>query len=73
MPIDTEGRLEEIARTVRRQGSRLRGKAEIARRGGNAVGRLKVSKQFEIRCEDDDLSRSRRQDRIDREAELDGL
>ena len=64
-----EDRLEEIARTVRRKGSRLRGKAEIARR----VGRLKVSKHFEIRCEDDSLSWSRRQDRIDREAALDGL
>ena len=68
-----EGRLEEIARTVRRKGSRLRGKAEIARRVGAAVSRLKVSKHFEIRCEDDDLSWSRRQDRIDREAALDGL
>ena len=69
----TEDRLEEIARTVRRQGSRLRGEAAIVRRVGDAVGRLKVSKHFEIRCEDDDLSWSRRQDRIDREAELDGL
>ena len=68
-----EDRLEEIARTVRRKGSRLRGEAEIARRVGEVVGRLKVSKHFEIRCGDDDLSWSRRQDRIDREAELDGL
>ena len=68
-----EDRLKEIARTVRRKGSRLRGKAEIARRVGEAVGRLKVSKHFEIRCEDDSLSWSRRQDRIDREAALDGL
>ncbi len=68
-----EDRLGEIARTVRRKGSRLRGEAAIARRVGSAVGHLKVSKHFEIRCEDDDLSWSRRQDRIDREAELDGL
>ena len=68
-----EDRLEEIARTVRRKGSRLRGEAAIARRVGNAVGRLKVSKHFEIRCGDDDLSWNRRQNRIDREAELDGL
>ena len=68
-----EDRIEEIARTVRRKGSRLRGEAAIARRVGEAVGRLKVSKHFEIRCEDDSLSWSRRQDRIDREAALDGL
>ena len=51
----------------------MRDEATTPRRVGNAVGRLKVSKHFEIRCEDDDLSWSRRQDRIDREAELDGL
>ena len=68
-----EDRLGEIARTVRRKGSRLRGEAAIARRVGAAIGRLKVSKHFEIRCGDDDLSWSRRQDRIDREAALDGL
>ena len=45
----------------------------IARRVGAAVGRLNVSKQFESRCEDDNLSWSRRQYRIDREAEFDGL
>ena len=69
----TEDWLEEIARTIRRQGSRLRGKAAVARRVGKTVGRLKVSKHFEIRCEDDDLSWNHRQDRIDREAEFDGL
>ena len=69
----TENRLERIARIVRRRGSRLRGKEAIARRVGEAVGRLKVSKHFEIQCEDDNLSWSRRQERINREAELDGL
>ena len=68
-----EDRLEEIARIVRRRGSRLRGKEDIARRVGEAVGRLKVSKHFEIECEDGGLSWSRRQERIDREAALDGL
>ena len=51
----------------------MRGEAAIARGVGNAVGRLKVSKHFEIRCEDDNFSWSLRQDRIDREAGLDGL
>ena len=68
-----ENRLEEIARIVRRRGSRLRGKEDIARRVGEAVGRLKVSKHFEIECEDGGLSWSRRQARIDREAALDGI
>ena len=68
-----ENRLEEIARIVRRRGSRLRGKEAIARRVGEAVGRLKVSKHFEIECEDGGLSWSRRQERIDREAALDGI
>ena len=46
---------------------------KIRRRVGEATDRLKVSKHFDIRCEADNLSWSRLQDRIDREGELDGI
>ena len=68
-----EGRLEEIRRAAGSRGSRLRGREAIARRVGEGTGRLKVAKHFDIKCEDGGLSWSRRQDRIDREAALDGI
>ena len=68
-----EGRLEEIRRAAGSRGSRLRGREAIARRVGEDTGRLKVAKHFEIECGDGGLSWSRRQERIDREAALDGI
>ena len=68
-----EGRLEEIRHAAGSRGSRLRGREAIARRVGEDTGRLKVAKHFEVQCADDGLSWSRRQERIDREAALDGI
>ena len=68
-----EDRLEAIARTAGRPGSRLRGREAIARRVGEGAGRLKVAKHFDIKCEDGGLSWSRRQEKIDQEAALDGI
>ena len=69
----TEETLAEIARMVHRPGSQLRGKVAIARRIGREANRRKVEKHFDITMTDDRLSFSRREDRIAREAQLDGI
>ena len=68
-----EGRLEEIRRAAGSRGSRLRGREAIARRVGEGTARLKVAKHFEIECGDGGLSWRRLQEKIDREAALDGI
>ena len=68
-----EGRLEEIRLAAGSRGSRLRGREAIARRVGEGTARLKVAKHFEIECGDGGLSWRRLQEKIDREAALDGI
>ena len=69
----TEETLEKIARTVHRSGSKLRGRARIAHRIGREANRRKVEKHFTITITDDTLTWSRNQEKIAREARLDGL
>ena len=69
----TESILLHIQQIVRRKGSRLRGAVAIARRVGREANHRKVEKHFEITITDDDLTFTRRTDRIEAEARLDGL
>ncbi len=67
----TEGVLEAIAAAVR--AGALKGAARIGHRVGREANRRKVEKHFDITITDTSLSWRRRQDRIDREARLDGI
>ena len=69
----TEAALETIAKAVRGPGKRLRGRQAINRRVGRDVGRKKVAKHFLVEVEDDRIRWSRRQERIEAEAQLDGV
>ena len=68
---DTETILRDIAAAV--QNKRLRGKDAINRRVGRDANRKKVEKHFRIHVTDDQLTWTRRQDRIAAEAQLDGI
>ena len=70
---DTEKILQTIASAVRSPRSRLRGQQAINRRVGRDVSRKKVEKHFVIEVTDDDIRWSRRQEKIDAEAQLDGI
>ena len=70
---DTEKILQTIADAVRSPRSRLRGQQAINRRVGRDVSRKKVEKHFVIEVTDDDIRWSRRQEKIDAEAQLDGI
>ena len=63
---------QAIADDVYSPGSRLGGRQAINRRVGSDVGRKKVDKHFRIEVTDNDIRRSRRQEKIDAEAQLDG-
>ena len=69
----TEKILETIASAVRSPRSRLRGQQAINRRVGRDVNRKKVAKHFRIEVRDDDIRWSRNQEKIDAEAQLDGI
>ena len=69
----TEKILETIASAVRSPHARLRGQEAINRRVGRDVSRKKVDKHFLIEVTDDDIRWSRRQEKIDAEAQLDGI
>ncbi len=69
----TEKILQTIADAVRSPRSRLRGQQAINRRVGRDVGRKKVDKHFRIEVTADDIRWSRRQEKIDAEAQLDGI
>ena len=67
----TEHLLENIAAAIRH--SRLRGRDNINRRVGRDANRKKVEKHFDITATDDELSWTRRHERIAAEAQLDGI
>ena len=67
----TENLLGDIATAV--ENRRLRGKDAINRRVGRDANRKKVEKHFLIHVTDDQLTWTRRQDRIAAEAQLDGI
>ena len=69
----TETILADIARKVHRKGSKLRGRVKIARRIGREANRRKVEKHFDITITDNRLSWSRKEEKIAREAQLDGI
>ena len=69
----TEKILETIASAVRSPHARLRGQEAINRRVGRDVSRKKVDKHFLIEVTDEDIRWSRRQEKIDAEAQLDGI
>ena len=70
---DTEKILQTIADAVHSPRSRLRGQQAINRRVGRDVCRKKVEKHFDIEVTDQDIRWSRRQEKIDAEAQLDGI
>ncbi len=69
----TEAILEAIARQVRGPKPTLRGRGSIDRRVDRETDRRKVEKHFEITVSDEDLVWERKEDRIAREARLDGV
>ena len=69
----TEAILEEIARIVRRPGSKLRGRARINRRVAREANRKRVEKHFQITVRDDNLTWTRDAAGIAAEAQLDGI
>ena len=69
----TEEILETIASAVCSPNARLRGRAAINRRVSRDVSRKKVDKHFLIEVTDEDIRWSRRQEKIDAEAQLDGI
>ena len=69
----TERALEKIAKAVTGPGKRLRGETAINRRVGRDVGHKTVAKHFRVEVSDDQVQWSRRQDKIEAEAQLDGV
>ena len=69
----TEGELAKIAAATTRAKQALRGKAIIALRVGRVLGRFKMKKHFRLEITDERFAYQRDQQRIDREAALDGI
>jgi len=69
----TEKLLAKVKTKVDRRRNPLRGKSEIGVEVGKVVDRKKVAKHFVIEIDDDRLEYSRKQDKIETEASLDGL
>jgi len=69
----TEKLLAKVKAKVDRKRNPLRGKSQIGVEVGKVVNRKKVAKHFCIEIEDDRFDYSRDQEKIDAEANLDGL
>jgi len=69
----TEKELTKISKQVQRRSKTPLKKAEIALKVGAVRNRFKVGKHFELTIEDGVLRWSRREEEIEREAELDGI
>ena len=69
----TERELDKIVRATQRPRRPLRSKEKIALRVGRVLGRFKMKKHFRLVIEDDTFRYERDQERIAREAALDGL
>ncbi|MGH2705065.1 MAG: IS1634 family transposase [Actinomycetota bacterium] len=69
----TEKDLLGIKQATMRDKRPLRGKADIGIRVGKVINKRKVGKHFEVSITDDWFDYSRRQERIDKEAALDGV
>lgn len=69
----TDCLLEDVEKATKRPNRPLRGKEKIAVRVDRAKSKYKVGKHYDIEIADDRLEWRRNQDRIDREAAIDGL
>lgn len=69
----TERELTKVRAATERARKPLRGKAEIGLRVGRVLGRFKMKKHFRLEITETSFSFERDQDRIDREAALDGI
>jgi hypothetical protein len=69
----TEKLLARVKAKVDRRSKPLRGKSEIGVEVGKVVNRKKVAKHFRLKIGDDRFVYSRKQEKIDAEASLDGL
>jgi transposase len=69
----TESQLRKIQAATQRSRRPLAGKAEIALRVGRVLGRFKMQKHFRLDITDASFSFERDQQRIEREAALDGI
>jgi transposase len=69
----TEKLLERIARQVARRTKSPLSAAEIGKKVGQAVNRFKMAKHFELTIQDAAFGYARRQEQIQREAQLDGI
>jgi transposase len=69
----TEAALERVAREVARRTKTPLSQVEIARKAERALGRYKMAKHFELTIEENGFQYRRREDSIQREAELDGI
>ncbi len=70
---ETEKQLEKITREVARRTRTPMLKAEIALKVGRVIHRFKVAKHFALTIEDGRLQWARREESIQREAQLDGI
>lgn len=69
----TEKDLDKIVSATRRERNRLSGKAKIGERVGRVINRYKVGKHFLKEITDDSFSYKRNEQKIAREAALDGF
>ncbi len=69
----TEKELSKIHQATLRDARPLRGKDNIGLRVGRVLDRYKVGKHFDLVIADDRFDYARKQDRIDKEASLDGV
>jgi transposase len=69
----TEKELDKIVEATKREKRPLRGKDKIGIRVGKMLGRFKVGKHFQLTINDDEFAYERDEERIQREACLDGV
>lgn len=69
----TEKRLEKIANQVARRTKKLFNKAEIGIKVGKVINLYKVGKHFELTIKDSFIGWERKENLIEREAQLDGI
>jgi transposase len=69
----TEQELEKIAAATQRTNRKLKGKEKIGERVGKVIHRFKMSKHFEWQVDEQGFHYSRKQEQIEKEANLDGI
>ncbi|MGH7164470.1 MAG: IS1634 family transposase, partial [Nitrospiraceae bacterium] len=69
----TERALERITAEARRRKKKLLGKADIGLKAGRVLHRFKMGKHFQLGIEDGAFQWKRREEQIQREAQLDGI